>query len=99
MLQFSDLVRGAVNTAVNIASILDGDEAAADVTVTGAQLGDFVLVSAELDAQNLVISGNVRAANTVEVTVANNTGGTIDLASATFRVLVLSKDAFDTVAS
>jgi len=59
-----------------------------DVTVTGAALGDFALASFSLDVQDLVLSCAVTAANTVTVTLANNTGAAVNLASGTVAVLV-----------
>lgn len=73
----------------DVASIADGDEAAVEVTVTGAALGDFALASVSLDVADLVVSASVTAANTVTIVLANNTGGAVDLASATFRARVL----------
>jgi hypothetical protein len=71
------------------ASIADGDEVAVEVTVTGAELGDFVLASLSVDVADLVLSAAVTAANTVTAVLANNTGGAIDLASATLKVRVI----------
>lgn len=73
----------------DLAAILDGDEAAFDVTVTGAALGDFVMVSASIDVTDLQVSAQVSAADTVAVTVSNSTGATVDLGSATFKVKVI----------
>jgi hypothetical protein len=72
-------------------SIADGDEAVQEITVTGAALGDFVLVSLSIDVADLVLTAAVTATNTVTVSLANNTGGAIDLASATAYVRVLPK--------
>jgi hypothetical protein len=70
-------------------SIADGDEAVETLTVTGVALGDVVLgVSASVDVADLVLSAAVTAANEVTVSLANNTGGAVDLASATYRVVV-----------
>ncbi|AGH15989.1 hypothetical protein DVVG_00003 [Dunaliella viridis virus SI2] len=69
-------------------SILDGDEVAQEITVTGAALGDFALASFSLDVTDLVINAAVTAADTVTVVLANSTGGTIDLASGTVRARV-----------
>jgi len=69
-------------------AILDGNEEAKVITVTGAALGDYVDVSYSIDVTDLEVSAQVTAADTVTVIVSNNTGGTIDLASATVRVLV-----------
>lgn len=70
-------------------SIADGDEEAVDVALTGAVLGDFVLVSFSLDVEDLVLNANVTAADVVTVVLANNTGGAVDLAEGTVRVRVL----------
>lgn len=73
------------------ASIADGDEEAKEVTVTGAALGDFAVASLSIDVADLVLSANVTATNTVTCVLANNTGGAIDLASATVYVRVFPK--------
>ena len=70
-------------------SIADGNEEAEEVTVTGAALGDFALASLSIDAIDLVITAEVTAANTVTVVVLNNTGGALDLGSATLSVQVI----------
>lgn len=59
------------------------------VTVTGAALGDFVLVSAPYDQAGVMANGYVSAANTVKISVFNATAGTIDLASGTWKIKVL----------
>ena len=76
-------------TGVNIASLADGAGATQAVTVTGAALGDFVLVSFELDLQDITVTAYVSAANTVEIRVQNESGGVIDLAAATVNIVVL----------
>jgi len=70
-------------------SIADGDEEVGEVTVTGAALGDFCIASLSIDVADLVLTAQVTAANTVTYQLANNTGGAVDLASATVRVRVL----------
>jgi hypothetical protein len=80
------------STAVDLASIADGDEEAVEVTVTGAQLGDFVLASHSLDVTDLTVTGSVTAANTVTVIVANNTGGAIDIAAGTVYAMVIPRE-------
>ena len=72
-------------------SIDDGNEEAKEVTVTGAVLGDLVVASFSLDITDLVLDAQVTTANTVTCILANNTGGAIDLASGTVRVLVFKK--------
>lgn len=60
-------------------SILDGDNysGGGTVSVPGAALGDFVLVSCVLDTVETQFYANVIAADTVEVTLQNTTGGTV----------------------
>lgn len=72
-------------------SIADGDEEVKEVTVTGAALGDFVLASLSIDVADLALVAAVTATNTVTCQLLNNTGGAIDLASATVYVRVLPK--------
>ena len=69
-------------------SISDGDEAAEEVTVTGAALGDFAVATMSIDVTDLVITASVTAANTVTVILSNETGGAIDLGSGTLTVKV-----------
>jgi hypothetical protein len=61
----------------------------ANITVSGAILGDFVLVAPIIDTQGLQIFGWVSAANTVKIRAVNNTGAAVDLASAVYNVKVL----------
>lgn len=79
-------------------SIADGDKEVGEITVTGAALGDFVLVSFSLDVADLAITAAVTAANTVTYQLLNNTGGAIDLASGTVAVRVIPKTPTVTVA-
>jgi hypothetical protein len=66
-----------------------GTFASADVTVPGVALGDMLLgVSAGVDTVDGVIWGAVTAANTVTLTLLNNSGGAIDLASTTVKFVV-----------
>ena len=73
-------------------SIVNGAEEAQEITVTGAALGDFCLCSIAVDVADLVLSGQVTVANTVTASLANNTGGAIDLASSTVRARVWKQD-------
>ena len=72
-------------------SIADGDEEAKEVTVTGAALGDYAVASLSIDILDLVLNAQVTAANTVTCVLANNTGGAIDLDSATIYVRVFRR--------
>lgn len=66
-----------------------GTFASADVTVPGVALGDVVLgVSVGVDTVDAVVAGAVTAADTVTLTLLNNTAGAVDLASTTVRFMV-----------
>jgi len=69
-------------------NLADGAGISTTVTVTGAALGDFVLASFSLDLQGITLTGYISAANTVTVRLQNESGGAIDLASGTLRMLV-----------
>lgn len=72
-------------------SIADGDEEAKEVTVTGAEIGDYAVASLSIDISDLVLDAQVTAADTVTCILANNTGGAVDLASATVYVRVFRR--------
>ena len=74
------------------ASLVDGaGETSSAITITGAVLGDFIAVSAPYDMQGILASGYVSATNTARIRVQNETGGTIDLASGTWKVRVIKQ--------
>lgn len=86
--QFSQLWR-VTDTEYNPASILDGDEVDSEIAVPGVALGDMVIaVSLSIDSADLVVTAAVTAANVVTLSLANNTGGTVDLGSLTVKLLV-----------
>lgn len=88
---FAGLLTGSATW--DAASIADGDMESKDITVTGAAIGDFVMVSMGVDVTDLVVSGQVTATNVVTATLANNTGGAVDLASTTVRAVVFPRAA------
>lgn len=65
-----------------------GSDANLNLTVAGAQMGDFVQVSCSISLNGMSVSGYVAATNTVVVVISNLTGGAINLGSATYRVRV-----------
>lgn len=74
---------------VNVASLTTGTGETDTITVNGVALGDAVVcVSHSVDLQGITVTAYVSAANVVSVRFQNQTGGTIDLASATTRVVV-----------
>ncbi|HEU0117835.1 MAG TPA: DUF2793 domain-containing protein [Alphaproteobacteria bacterium] len=72
---------GAISTA--------SGQTSSAITVTGAALGDFVIVAAPYDLQGVDATAYVSAANTVKIRLNNLTGSTVTLASGTWRVRVI----------
>lgn len=79
------------SATIDPASLIDAAGATATITVTGAKLGDFVMIAAPYDLQGLTVTPYVSAANTVTVRIQNESGGTVDLASGTWKALVLRR--------
>jgi len=73
-------------------SLIDGAQESKDFTVTGAALGDFAIAGAGIDVVDIGVSAVVTIANKVTVTLINETGGTVDLATSTWNVLVLKNN-------
>jgi hypothetical protein len=88
----------AASATVNFAAVTDGNEAAADVTVTGAALGDIVMASFSLDLADMQLSASVTAADTVSCVVSSS-GDDVNLDSGTVRVLVIPSAAIDDIAA
>lgn len=79
------------DTACNFGNAATGSGtfASLDITVPGVALGDMLLgVSVGVDTVDSVIYGAVTAANTVTLTLLNNTAGAVDLASTTCKFIV-----------
>lgn len=72
-------------------SLVDAAGETGSITVIGAALGDFVLVSAAVDLVDMTLTGYVQSADTVEYRLQNESGSTADLASTTVSVLVIHK--------
>lgn len=79
-------------STLDVASLADGVGATSTVTVPGVALGDFVLaVSMGVDTAGITVTAWVSAANTVSVRFQNESGGTLDLASTTLRLVVAAR--------
>jgi len=88
----SSLVRGTlVSTAPTLTYTSIGANLTQDqtTTVSGASLGDIVLIGSPNLAAGLYAVGFVSAANTVTVRVANSTAGAIVPGALVFNVLVV----------
>ena len=88
------LLAGSVTK--DFGSIGDGNEEAQAITVTGAALGDIVMASFSLDVQDLQLTADVTAADTVTCVISSS-GDTVDLSSGTLRVLVIPSGAIDDI--
>lgn len=87
---FSDLWL-VKDTACNFGNAATGSGtfASLDITVPGVAIGDIVMgIAVGVDTVDAVIGGAVTAANTVTLTLLNNTAGAVDLASTTCRFVV-----------
>lgn len=79
-----------VRATLNADSLVDGAGDTDTVAVPGVALGDMVLsASLAVDVAGLIVTGYVSAANTVSIRFQNETGGTVDLASSTLRLVVV----------
>jgi hypothetical protein len=77
--------------ALNFPSIATTASADLTITVTGAAVGDYVVLALPASpAAGIVFNAFVSAANTVTIRASNITGSSVDPASATYGVLVIA---------
>lgn len=84
------VIRGTV--AVDPASLNDTTTADTSITITGAAVGDTVIMNpptAGLTAGLLICGAWVSATDTVKVRIRNESGGTIDEASGTWSYCLI----------
>ena len=87
---FSEMWSYAESVDFGNAAVGSGTFASVDVTVPGVALGDIVMgVSIAVDTVDTVIAGAVTAANTVTLTLLNNTTGAVNLAPAIVDFIVV----------
>ena len=78
-----------LQATVDLGSVAANTSEEETFTLSGVQVGDFVVVQKEdLEAGIILGSARVEAADTVTVEVINATGSAVDAASATMKVLV-----------
>ena len=74
---------------LNVASLADGAGSSESITVTGVALGDMVIGrSMGVSTAGITVTADVSAANTVIVRFQNESGGAVDLASTTLRLII-----------
>lgn len=83
---------GPAGTAPSVvwdpSTVANGASVNTTVPVPGAAFGDFAIASFSLDLQGATLTAYVSAPNVVTVVLANLSGGVLDIASGTVRVLV-----------
>lgn len=79
---------------VDVASLVDAAGATQTFTVPGVVLGDMVLAfSLSVSLAGITATAYVSAADTVSIRFQNESAGTVDLASATVKILVGRPDS------
>ncbi len=74
---------------LNSASVADQSAGTDTVTVPGVVLGDMVIgLSAGVSEAGLVRRAYVSAANTVTIATTNTTGGAVDIAATTVKLVI-----------
>jgi riboflavin synthase alpha subunit len=80
----------AVTCTLDAGNLTDTNGETDDVTVPGVALGDMVIgASLGVDLVGLTVTGYVSAANTVKFRIQNESGSTVNLASATMKIVVV----------
>jgi hypothetical protein len=69
-------------------SVSSQSQATQTVTVTGARIGDAVMVRPTTAVNGVIVDGTVTASDTVTVRVSNFSAGAIDPASQVYQVIV-----------
>lgn len=67
------------------------DGTVSSISFPGAAVGDGVFLIPSLDMQEIIYSGAVSAADTLEVALYNASAGTVDLASGTWIAIVFHR--------
>jgi hypothetical protein len=79
-----------VRATLDAGSLVDGAGETDDITIPGVALGDMVIgASLGVDLVGLTVTGYVSAANTVKFRIQNESGSTVDLASATMDIVIV----------
>ena len=88
---WNEMITGSV--AVNPASMTTGTDSSLTVTIAGAAVGDFVMAVPAIDMGEVSYNAYVSAADTIEIVFYNSAAGTVDLASSTWKFLVLRPES------
>ena len=85
------LLQGSV--AWDPASIADDEFEAKEITIAGASLGDFVIVSFDKDLKDVQLTASVTAADTVTA-VMSSSAGAQNVDSGTCHVLIIPNKTY-----
>lgn len=90
--QFQGLFDVIVGEAtVDSGSLADAAGATSQITgVTGAAIGDMVLVSVAVDIDDMLVDARVTAAGVIDVRFQNESGSAADSGAVTAKFIVLS---------
>jgi hypothetical protein len=78
-----------VSCVLNASNLADGAGETNTIAVPGVRLGDMVIgFSSSVDLAGITVTPYVSASNVVSLRYQNESGGAVDLASATVRVVV-----------
>lgn len=87
---FKVVFRGTITVDLSDATVGSGTFGSATATVNGVLPGDHVVViPATADTAGAPRFGDVSAANTVRVTVLNNSAGDVNYASQAYKIVVM----------
>jgi len=79
----------SITCTLNSASVADQAAGTDTVTVPGVALGDMVIgMSAGVSEAGLVRRAYISATDTVTIATTNTTGGAVDLASSTVKLVI-----------
>lgn len=85
-------LRGRFDRSYDAPSIAAGGTHSFTITASGADMGDYVICSCSRDLQGMVMTAYVDSTGSVTVVLYNPTAGAIDLATASFKVIVFPVD-------
>lgn len=69
-------------------SVAGNDSSVSSLTIQGARMGDYVLISFDQDCQQLILNAFVSATNTITIIAHNHKGTTITLPTGTLYIRI-----------
>jgi len=81
---------------LDFAECSDAVGATSQVTVTGAAIGDYVMVAHEADLVDMNVTAYVQTTDKVDIRVQNESGAAVDLAAGAWYVKILKRVGIET---